>query len=110
MDILTCNNLQCCFSSWSFHTEDHDIAYGLFRKPLGQTSKSSTGKVCELLPVRRVNSHEELECSSYVCDEIGTCKYLIYFDFQRKINISVFIYLNLKCYICLIRTYISTRE
>lgn len=52
--------------TWKFKSEGHDICFGIFHEET------------EILPIKRVESHKEIQMGELECDKIG--KYRVVFD------------------------------
>lgn len=54
--------------SWEFRSEGHDIKFGILKKDI------SNGTKTEVIPIRRVASHQSDEIGLLTCETPTTCK------------------------------------
>lgn len=63
--------------SWEFRSEGHDIKFGILKKDMTNGTKT------EVLPIRRVASHQSEEIGILTCETPTTCKCI---EIARKRN------------------------
>lgn len=56
------------FISWEFRSEGHDIKFGILKKDVANGTKT------EVIPIRRVASHQSDEIGLLTCETPTTCK------------------------------------
>lgn len=54
--------------SWEFRSEGHDIKFGILKKD------TTNGTQTEVIPIRRVASHQSDEIGVLTCEDPATCK------------------------------------
>lgn len=57
--------------SWEFRSEGHDIKFGILKKDV------TNGKKTEVIPIRRVASHQSDEIGLLTCETPTTCKLIL---------------------------------
>ena len=67
---------------WQFTTEGYDLGFGVYKKT--KDGKQSVGKMDEVVPTQRADSHLVPEDGSVAVKEPGICKHS--YDFYRQIH------------------------